>query len=211
MKQFSFILLVLILLSCGKKVTVKGRVYNPIDNEGIEGIDVQLSRSKVGFFSYDGTGSQAIENTTTNQDGNYLINYRHNNRSFRLFFSVDEELYINAEPVQYNISQQNNTIDVPLVPVSYIKYHIENINCFDENDKVEIFSCNEFLQQQCELAWGGQVGYNGCFESTTDNYAKSPSGKMYYHWIVTKNNTVTHHYDTLFLEPFQEHYFEILY
>ena len=202
---FIIILLAGFLFSCGKKVTVKGRVYNLIDNEGIEGVDVQLSRSKVGFFAYDGAGSKAIENTTTDQDGNYLISYRHNNRSFRLFFSVDEEQYINTEPVQYNISQQNNTIDVPLVSLSFLKLKISNVNCEDSDD--EIFYQRHWLSGN-ESSNG--VSQFGCFDYEGE-FFKVPMGAYKYTWDVTRNGVTESFEEEFYIDKGEEKVFEILY
>ena len=206
MKQFSFILLVLILLSCGKKVTVKGRVYNPIDNKGIEGVDVQLSRSKVGFFSYDGAGSKVIENTTTDQDGNYLIDYRHNNRSFRLFFSVDEEKYINTEPVQYNISQQNNTIDLPLVPLSFLKLKINNVNCEGEGDEMQF---RRIFMGEPVANWSSKR--ENCYFYESPEYFDVPMGWVTYEWKGIKSGQSFYYKDSIYLDKEEKGIFEILY
>lgn len=41
MKQINLIFLaVLFLTACGKRTTINGRVYNPVTNEGIAGIEV---------------------------------------------------------------------------------------------------------------------------------------------------------------------------
>lgn len=209
-------IVILILVSCGKQTTIKGKVYNTLDGEGITDIEITLGRANESLFPVsDGPGGKIIAETRTDSDGNYVFQERiRKNKNYSMAFKVNNDFYFavdGATSLTHSISQENQTIDLSLVPVSYIKHHIKNIDCFDGNDEIEIFSCNEILQQQCTISWGGQSGFKGCFEFTTDNYDATAAGNMFYHWKVTKNNEVTHHYDTLFLEPFEEHYYEILY
>lgn len=212
MKLFIFkTFLILLFTSCGKKVTVKGRAYNALTNEGISDVSVNISREKFSLFSYDGAGSKSIESDITDSEGKYVIEYRHKTRSYRMLFTYDEDSFIALDPRQNTLSQENKEIDFPLVPITYVKYKIKNTNCIDQNDEIEIFSCSEFDLNTCNTAWGGQAGYVGCVDYESLEFGEQMAGEMYFHWIVTKNNVTTHHYDTIYLEPFQDYTYEILY
>src|SRR5690606_17662785 len=81
MKRVAFLITTVVLISTtvsctkfGKNITVKGRVLNPITNEGYEGATVELIRSK--YLQYSG-GFKELKHTTTNQNGEFEISAYH--------------------------------------------------------------------------------------------------------------------------------------
>jgi hypothetical protein len=70
--KFLMALLVLSLLTtCGKvnRVTLKGRVLNPVTGEGIEGIKVVLKKSTSGFPA----GEKTVSSTYSASDGSFEL------------------------------------------------------------------------------------------------------------------------------------------
>jgi hypothetical protein len=201
--------LVLLLFSCGKQVTVKGRIYNPVTNLGIKDVEVIIGREKIGVpFSTDGTGGKILEQTTSDAEGNYSAQFRQKrSRAYYLGFKFDHEKYFNITSENQDVSDGGKTIDLPLVPASYIKFHIKNENCFDSNDKIFITLLDDFGQYSISNGWG----YDGCSEYTDDKFNRIISGNLYFHWVVTKNNVSNHYYDTIYLVSFENKYYEILY
>ena len=63
MKYLTLIFILLLLVSCGKKRTVHGRIYNPVNNKGIAGVNVYLMKEKI-CLGY-GCDDKVIESTTT--------------------------------------------------------------------------------------------------------------------------------------------------
>ena len=65
MKNFLLLYFLFLLLSaCGKKTTVKGRVYNPVTGEGIKVIVIKPKIS----LGYDGAGSKTVFETMTDEN-----------------------------------------------------------------------------------------------------------------------------------------------
>jgi hypothetical protein len=131
-----------------------------------------------------------------------------------MYFLNDDDLYFRVESeMKFLESNSSQTIDYKLVPSAYLKYKIHNVNCFDENDEIQIFSCSDFEKSEsCLFPLGGVASWLfGCSEYEFINYISKMSGKQYLHWIVTKNNITTHHYDTITLAPYEQRYYEILY
>ena len=213
MKKLVFLVLLCIILSaCGKDTTVSGRVYDPNTNQGIANIKVIVSKEKINPipFSWDGAGATTEATTTTDANGNYLLNFHKNkNRTYYLYFLNDDDLFykIESEMKFLETNEVNQIIDYKLVPSAFIKKKIKNINCFDENDKIEIYASDDFGEIPSNIPYT----LIGCVDQTSATFGKTISGKIYYHWIVTKNNLTTHHYDTITLMPNEERYYEILY
>ena len=68
------------MLSCGKDHTITGRVFNPVNDEGIANIKIIVSKEKINPipFSWDGAGAATEATTTTDANGNYLLNFHKN-------------------------------------------------------------------------------------------------------------------------------------
>lgn len=205
MKQLIFItLLILLSISCGKKVTVKGRAYNALTNEGISDVSVNISREKANLtFSYDGAGSKSIDSDITDSDGKYSIDYRHKSRSYQMFFSYDEDRYIALNSQQYNLSQENKTIDFPLVPIGYLKQKVENVSCFDENDLLSIVKSHEIHKNDYgnEIIWEGCVDweYSGSLDGSPQGYVFVMMGWHYAKGFVIKNGVQTEIKDSIYV------------
>lgn len=198
-------------VSCKKKVTITGRVYNPVTNEGISGVNVTLSKQKMGVpGSVDGSGANILASTVTDANGNYsFIEKLNKNKSYGIGFAKDDNLYYQIEGEHKNVDagESNLIINWPLVPAAYIKFHIKNTNCFDASDDIFITLLDDFDEYSINNGWG----YSGCAEYTSDDFGRIISGNLYFHWKVTKNSIVTHFYDTITLAPFEQRYYEILY
>ncbi len=213
MKKWILMLVVLscFIVACKKEVTITGRVYNPVTNVGIPGVKVTLSKQKNGIpGSVDGSGANILASTVTDAFGNYsFIEKLNKNKSYGVGFSKDDNLYyqIEGEYKSVDAGESNLIIDWTLVPAAYIKKHIKNVNCFDSNDKIELFTCDDFGEIPCNNPYI----LTGCVDQMSSDYLKTISGTIRYHWIVTKNNVVTHHYDTITLAPYEQRYYEILY
>lgn len=194
-----------------KKTQLLGRVYNPVTNEGISGVKVYVGKQKNGVpGSVDGQGSKLLASTETDNSGNFYLNEKlSKNKTYNFRFNYDEEKYFAIEGYSSTVSfsNDNQAINWPLVPTAYIRKKIKNINCFNSDDKIEIYACDDFGVIPCNTAYT----LIGCSDVENTDFLKTISGTIKYHWIVTKNNIVTHHYDTIYLAPFEERYYEILY
>ena len=84
MKNLIYFTFILLLASCGKKYTATGRVYNPVNGNGIVGLEVQIRKGKA-CLNYDGCGSKLLESTTTDANGYYSITYRDRGGQYLLF------------------------------------------------------------------------------------------------------------------------------
>ena len=93
--------------------------------------------------------------------------------------------------------------EVRALPHCGMQFKIENVNCFDSNDKMRFktFNSDEFPNQSFQYipVWGNY--FNGCgllFDGTFDDRL---SGRILYQIEVTRNNQVTTYIDTFFLQP----------
>lgn len=98
-------------------------------------------------------------------------------------------------------------LEYPLIPAAYIKLSFLNVNCFDENDHFELYVSDDFDVIPSNIPFV----LNGCDGYQSNEFKKTVSGTIYYHWIVTRNGVTTNHYDTLYLSPFEQRTFEIQY
>ena len=59
----------------GKNVYIDGRVYNPITNEGIEGISLKIYRTQIDTKDPIGDSYKTLETTNTDSEGHYKMEH----------------------------------------------------------------------------------------------------------------------------------------
>ena len=145
-KTPSLILVLLLDASCGKKTTVKGRVYNPVTGEGIPEIEVLVTKDKFSL-GYDGNGVKKIYSTKTDQNGEFVIEDRfRKSKTYKLYYIIDLEKYYMIQGEAENIGADSDgmQLEYPLIPAAYIKLSFLNVNCFDGNDHFELYVSDDF-------------------------------------------------------------------
>jgi hypothetical protein len=211
MKKLLILIVLIGVLSCKKKVTISGRVYNPITDQGIAGVKIDLRRDKYGLpGSVDGSGSKFIASTTTDEDGNYFFEERlSKNRPNRMSFNYDVDLFYNIETSQkiLNTDEINQVIDFKLINTGKLAEDITNINCYDANDLLSIKYTQLNIQNYYENKY---LNYKGCFFHD-GNFNSVPMGWYKYEGTVTKNGLTTPIKDSIYVTAGGYHTWNIEY
>ncbi len=194
MKYLAFIFGIFLVVSCGKNRTVKGRVYNPVNGNGISGIEVQVRKGK-SCLSYDGCGSKLLESTTTDANGYYSMEYKDKGSQY-LLFKHDIDAYYRINSNIPGISG-NQEYDLLLVTKGYEQYSVINTNCFDSNDQLTITQRYHKSLPDLNLLTGLEV-YLGCINQTYSN-SYVPMGWYVWKGTVTKNNITTPFSDSIYV------------
>jgi hypothetical protein len=187
----------MICVSCGKKTTVAGRVYNPVTGEGVENIDVVLSRTNASLSS-SGGGTTELERLTTDATGNYSFEYRDGGRVKRLRFVFDDDFYypVNTFELPLNGKQSH---DLQLVPTGGFQRNFENVNCFDSND---VLLVSNRTHRSLPDYYNGNMPatYNGCFQFQT-SIANVPMGWHVWTGTITRNGITEPWADSIYVQP----------
>jgi hypothetical protein len=198
-------------------IEFKIKAHIPYNDEPISGVryTIREYRSKKGLglseIEYTDFHLEGITNANgiaeiaffpkKNLDFMYQIDFDYSNIQFASF-SGSYSL-INAP--SYDLITRNNqeNYEIRALPHCNVHFKVENINCFDGNDKIRFktFNSDEFPFKTFETiyVWGDY--FNGCgtlFDGTFDDVL---SGRKLYQIEVTRNNVVTTYIDTFFLQP----------
>lgn len=204
-------LILFILLSCakdGKRIFVEGKVLNPNTGDGIEGATIKIMKNALSG------GYKVLKEYKTGADGTFAIGV--NSIAIDVYVKCDDgfgnynigwDLDFEADIIDlstFRIPKKGKVYqaDYHTVLEGGLKKSIINTSCFNENDEIKIFvqdeigsinqSAGPLIQQACVSILYGN-----------DEFDNS-SGKIYYHYFVTKNNLTTEHFDTLYVYPNQE-------
>src|SRR5690554_6382107 len=71
-KLILFILATIVLISCNKKVTLKGRVLNPVTNQRIEGFTIVVSADTWELPA----GAKPVGETTSDANGDFVLEFK---------------------------------------------------------------------------------------------------------------------------------------
>ncbi len=210
MKYLIHLNLFFILFSCGKEHSIKGRVFNPVTDEAISGIKVNLLKNKTEIpGSQDGVGKKIVESTTTNENGEYSFTFRKkDSRQYSLsFFYDDKKYYDNIKSGNVVIENNMVTYDLPLVNYGFLSKNISNVNCFNENDLLSIVFSH---QDVIDYSFGNLQEYEGCY-SHFGNTNSIPMGMYKYEGTVTKNGITTPIKDSIYVTAGGYHTWNIQY
>ncbi|HRO76470.1 MAG TPA: hypothetical protein PLP27_10015 [Crocinitomicaceae bacterium] len=197
---FSLTAVLFTAVSCtkfGKNITVKGRVYNPITNEGYEGATVELIRSK--YLQYSG-GFKEVKHTTTNQNGEFEMSAYHDGavlaqvqapaEYYDLGWLHDGKYYFRTVVKKGKITQ----IDYHLVPYGNYQLKINNVNCGGGADTM-YFRKKWLVTQEEDTYWS--TPRIGCYSYNGDEVLQLPMGSYAYEIKVIRSGVTSYVYDTL--------------
>ncbi len=211
------ILIIIGLFSCskpGKNVGVKGRVLNPITNEGIPNLEVILLTTE--SFSLPG-GYKKIKSTTTDENGNFEIYalritkpvwiQAQNLNDYEVGWYSDGTYISNGARANVNKGKTMHA-DFHAVPYGNLRFHLHNQNCQGPNDILELYFDGS------QIPFGSQEGLlvtQTGFINILGNPIQYPMSYRYYHWVVNRNGVIQTFYDTIFLNANEPQIIEVFY
>nr|WP_294861679.1 hypothetical protein [uncultured Fluviicola sp.] len=222
MRLLLFVLLGFLLFSCKKldkkhpiEFTIKAHI--PYSDEPIAGVKYTIKEyrskkgGKLGEIEYtdftlegstDANGDARIYFAPKkNLDYMYRIDFDYSNIHFANF--AGSYSLINAPSYDLINRQGQRNYEIRALPICGVHYKIENVNCFDANDKMryKVYHLEEAPNETFETIYTWSNYFDGCevFGEYINN--TSLSGHQIYQIEVTRNNVVTTYTDTFFLQP----------
>ncbi len=219
MKNYTKLLFVfLLLLSCGKKTTMKGRIVNPVTNTGIAGIKVIVTKPKK-CLGYDGCGSKTIYETVSDENGYFLIEKRfRRSKSYTIAYVFDKNKYrrLEAQVSPAGAEYDGEEFEFPLIPLGYLRPNIKNINCQNNNDELlihRIYLFDSRVYGTESSTYGGcyNFEFSGSIDGSPNGFIYAPMGWHKAIGTVTKNNITTPYADSIYVTEGGYHVWNIEY
>jgi len=200
-----FSMLFLLAIGCDKpaidhNVKWKGKVLE-------KGTNKPISNAKIYLYEFEFGGDftiikpRILINTyESDKDGNYDFTYFNDISKGYVIKVGAEKYYLSGEYTPNdNDGIASNTVFY-LDPYAWIKFHVKNVNPFDENDKIDI-------NRSCfsKILYGNRI-------DTTIICEEIGNKNLELVWWVTKNNNKTRYIDTIpYLKAHDTTCFEIKY
>jgi hypothetical protein len=136
-----------------------------------------------------------------NLDYMYRVYFDYSN----IQFSGSSEDYSLINAPAYDLIDRHNqrNYEIRALPHCNVHFKIENVNCFDGNDKMRFktFNMDEFPNQSFQYISVWSNDFNGCAVNLENTSNDMLSGRKVYQIEVTRNGQVTTYIDTFFLQP----------
>src|SRR5690554_5180904 len=165
-KLILFFLASIVLISCNKKVTLKGRVLNPVTNQGIEGFTIAVSADT---WELPG-GAKPVGQTTSGADGSFVLEFKRSGYDFSVYkegyYSIGWYQNGEIQPGYYLPVQKgkNMKADFYAVPYGKLNLDIKNINCEGITDIMWLRK--KWQYDEGYGAWP-QLSREGCYQNLT--------------------------------------------
>src|SRR5690554_6005709 len=192
------ILLSVVFMSCNRKTTLKGRVLNPVTNQGIEGFTIAVSKDT---WELPG-GAKTVGETTSDANGDFVLKFKKSGYDFSVYKEGYYNIgwYQNGEilPGQLSVKDKgkNMKADFYAVPYGELQINVKNINCFNQSDTLSIFRTHSIPDYYDDVP--NPAIYVGCIDNI-GNMNKSPMGWYKYKGKVIRNGIETTIKDSIYL------------
>src|SRR5690554_426153 len=160
------IILSVVFMSCNRKTTLKGRVLNPVTNQGIEGFTIAVSKDT---WELPG-GAKTVGETTSDANGDFVLKFKKSGYDFSVYKEGYYNIgwYQNGEilPGQLSVKDKgkNMKADFYAVPYGKLNLDIKNINCEGVNDIMWLRK--KWQYDEGYGAWP-QLSREGCYQNLT--------------------------------------------
>lgn len=218
------ILSLLVSLSSCKRLDKKNPIeftiqaHIPYSNEPIAGVKYTISEyrskkfsKKLGEIEYTDFKLEGVTDASgwakisyfpkKNLDYMYRIDFDYSNIQFASY-SGSYSL-INAPSYDLVTRDNQEDYEIRALPLCNIHFKIENMNCFDANDKMRFktFNMDEFPNQSFQYINVWSNDFTDCAVNLENTSNDMLSGRKLYQIEVTRNGQVTTYIDTFFLQP----------
>lgn len=198
-----FCLVVLFGTGCLKpaedhNVRWQGKVLEKVTKKGVANAKIYLYERKVDLLG--SSGGILIETYQSDKDGNFSIDYTYRVNYGYLVKVFADKYYESEDYIPSEKKGVATTTELFLDPYAWIKFHVKNVNPYDENDKIDINGdcLNKLL-----------IGNALDTTYVCDGIGNMPTDFV---WWATKNSTKIKYNDTIpFLKAHDTTYFEIKY
>ncbi|WP_343747082.1 hypothetical protein [Fluviicola sp.] len=221
MKLLLFVFVGVTCFSCKKldkdnPIEFAIKAHIPYNGEPISGIkytirEYKFKKGKLGEVEYtdfvlegmtDANGVASIA-FAPRKSKNYYYDLTFDYSSMQFANYSGSYSLIKAPTYVHLVRNDQQDYEIRALPHCSVHFKVENVNCFDTNDKMRFktFNYDEFPNQSFEYisVWGNY--FNGCGSLFDGVFDDRLSGTLFYQIEVTRNNQVTTYIDTFFLQP----------
>jgi len=193
------------------KIVINGKVFDPNLKTYLSDVIVTISSIRISSGYYNSNYSD-IATTTTDNNGNFSFEFE-KEKSAGYRFTITKDNYfesIKDIPDADIVAGTPYSPEFYLYPKAYIKLHVQNSAPWNDNDFIAYSYTSGYLScYQCCT--------NTTFQGHGQSYDTTLKCKTYgnqnivINWHVTKMGTDIAYADTVFCDPFDTTFFEILY
>ena len=208
MRTILFLVLTLVIASCGKKRTIHITATNGATGEPYAGLQYFVVSSTT---TGDGEKYKTEKSGFLNENGEATEVVREKQfRTYAVRVVEPENSCYNKEITMYfgGANDKNGHFDFVFAECAYLKFRYQNISCQGASDHIEI---TRITNLDGYTGFYNPAVYDGCIDYTMPDYVQVPMGYWYFSWDVTKNGITNSFSDTIFLNVGEQKYYEFNY
>ena len=210
--NFLYLIIFLMIVSCGKKNQLKVTAKNAATGEGYADLGFRIYEVKP-YVSNTGEIQKLVYEGTLNNNGEAIVDIRLKNRSYVITtISPGPMCYINNTQYFFHRDDENLKFDFRFAECAYLKLKIENVNCEGGGDNFKLYYMGRQVGGQGSNIVGALAREgDGCYQYESSSFSDVPMGEIYYRWEVTRSGVTEEFHDTIYLEESEQRVYEINY
>ncbi len=196
MRTILFLVLTLVMASCGKKRTIHITATNGATGVRYAGLQYFVVSStttgggekykteKSGFLNENGEATEVVREKQF--------------RTYAVHVVEPENSCYNKEITMYfgGANDKKGHFDFVFAECAYLKQHIENVNC---EGGLDVFHVRDRYSYTDWTGWS--IDLSGCYSNINGDYSAVPAGKRYFQWRVSRQSGITEGLDSINLAP----------
>lgn len=189
--------------SCKKERAFHITATNVATGERIPNLHYYLVELTEGI---NGEEAKTVREGNLDANGEAKFNFKIKNKT-HVIRVVEPENNCYTENISLTFgSKENVKAEFNFAPCGSLKQIINNVNCFDQNDQIEI-KISRFVDNNYESPWT----IVGCDGFISNHFSQVPMGNYYYKWVVTRAGVSNTFYDTVYVDENEFVTYEINY
>lgn len=197
----SYFFILFILISCTKKRVIVGRLYNPVTESPLKGVEFEIAKwTSFGISAWAPSKKKIAKTGKTDNDGRFEVSKWISKKSDFFFkLNLPEDYYPSWKTIKLIELEKQTELNLLFARTGKIDLYLNNSNCLNDQDKLTLIQTHDFFTIE-NIDDNDTLVLNGCFDWNRLK-KRQPEGNHYFKSILVRNGIETVNFHQIYVYP----------